>query len=213
MAPTSTLCAALLLTCGALAAPAIPINGGVVGHTFDGHGALSAGASSRLLWDYPEPHRSHILDYLFLPQFGAAIQILKVEIGGDTQSTDGSEPSPQRTRDDTYDCSRGYEAWLLTESKKRNPAILTWALSWGVPYWIGNGSFFTQDNIDYQTNFVSCVKEKLGITLDYIGGWAASGQRVHVECRRPAAIYYQLLARALELLLLQEFGTSAPLAR
>jgi len=54
---------------------------------FDGHGALSAGASSRLLVDYPEPQRSEILDFLFKPNFGASLHILKVEIGGDTQST------------------------------------------------------------------------------------------------------------------------------
>ena len=34
---------------------------------FDGHGALSAGASSRLLFDYAEPQRSQLLDYLFAP--------------------------------------------------------------------------------------------------------------------------------------------------
>ena len=67
-----------------------------VGHRFDGLGALSAGASSRLLPDYSEPYRSQILDYLFLPGFGAALQILKVEIGGDGQSTEGTEPSPLR---------------------------------------------------------------------------------------------------------------------
>ncbi len=32
---------------------------------YDGHGALSAGASSRLLYDYAEPYRSDILDFLF----------------------------------------------------------------------------------------------------------------------------------------------------
>lgn len=32
--------------------------------------------------DYPEPQRSEILDYLFKPNFGAALSILKVEIGG-----------------------------------------------------------------------------------------------------------------------------------
>ena len=52
-----------------------------VAHKFDGIGALSAGASSRLLWDYPEPQRAQILDYLFKPSFGAALHILKVEIG------------------------------------------------------------------------------------------------------------------------------------
>jgi hypothetical protein len=52
-----------------------------IAHRFDGIGALSAGASSRLLWDYNEPQRSQILDYLFKPSFGAALSILKVEIG------------------------------------------------------------------------------------------------------------------------------------
>jgi hypothetical protein len=52
---------------------------------YDGVGALSAGASSRLLLDYPQTQRDEILDYLFKPNFGAALHILKVEIGGDTQ--------------------------------------------------------------------------------------------------------------------------------
>lgn len=64
-----------------------------IAQEFDGIGALSAGASSRLLWDYEEPQRSEILDYLFKPQFGASLSIIKVEIGGDVQSTDGSEHS------------------------------------------------------------------------------------------------------------------------
>ena len=66
----------------------------------EGLGALSAGASSRLLIDYPEAQRREILDYLFKPHYGAALHHLKVEIGGDTQSTDGTEPSHARTRDE-----------------------------------------------------------------------------------------------------------------
>lgn len=84
---------------------------------FDGHGAVSAGASSRLLFDYPEPQRSQILDYLFLPKFGASLQVLKVEIGGDSQSTDGTEPSHMHARDD-LDCGRGYEWWLLAGGQR-----------------------------------------------------------------------------------------------
>lgn len=57
------------------------LDGSTALHTFDGHGALSAGASSRLLWDYPEPQRTEVLDYLFKPNFGAMMSILKVEIG------------------------------------------------------------------------------------------------------------------------------------
>lgn len=60
-------------------------------HRYDGHGALSAGASSRLLWDYVEPSRSQVLDYLFNVSFGASLHMLKLEIGGDGQSTDGTE--------------------------------------------------------------------------------------------------------------------------
>ena len=38
----------------------IDIQGATALHTYHGHGALSAGASSRLLWDYPEPQRSEV---------------------------------------------------------------------------------------------------------------------------------------------------------
>jgi hypothetical protein len=102
------------------------------GRRFDGHGGLSAGASSRLLFDYPEPQRSQILDLLWLPNHGAALHICKVEIGGDVQSTDGTEASHQHTRfDDAANrFNRGYEWWLMGEAKKRNPNVITYVLSW-----------------------------------------------------------------------------------
>ena len=58
------------------------IAGGGPTHIFDGHGGLSAGASSRLLKDYSEPSRTQILDYLYKPNFAANLQICKIEIGG-----------------------------------------------------------------------------------------------------------------------------------
>jgi hypothetical protein len=45
---------------------------------------LSAGGSSRYLYDYPQTQRDQILDYLFKPNFGASLHILKVEVGGKT---------------------------------------------------------------------------------------------------------------------------------
>ena len=67
-----------------------------MGPTFDGIGAISGGgATSRLLPDYPEAQRSQILDFLFKPSFGASLQMLKVEVGGDLLTTDGSESSPR----------------------------------------------------------------------------------------------------------------------
>lgn len=59
--------------------------------SFHGIGGLSGGgAVSRMLPAYDDTTRSEIFDYLFKPDFGAALHILKVEIGSDCQSTDGS---------------------------------------------------------------------------------------------------------------------------
>lgn len=117
------------------------------GRVFEGLGCLSAGASSRLLIEYPEPHRSQVLDYLFTPRYGAAFQHLKVEVGGDVNSTDGCEPSHMHARGDK-NYERGYEWWLMREAKRRNPAIALDALEWGAPAWIGDGHFNSQDNAE-----------------------------------------------------------------
>lgn len=53
-----------------------------IGHTYTGHGGLSAGASSRLLRDYDSSIQSDILDFLFTPQWGLSLHLIKVEIGG-----------------------------------------------------------------------------------------------------------------------------------
>ena len=64
----SALLAVLLVSSASLVAQTtIQLDASSPGRTFEGFGALSAGASSRLLIDYPEPQRSQILDYLFKP--------------------------------------------------------------------------------------------------------------------------------------------------
>jgi hypothetical protein len=63
----------------------ISLDGATALHRYDGHGGLSAGASSRLLWDYPDVQREQILTYLFNKSFGAGMAHLKVEIGGGGQ--------------------------------------------------------------------------------------------------------------------------------
>jgi hypothetical protein len=154
---------------------------------FDGHGGLSAGASSRLLFDYPEPQRSDILDYLYKPNFGAGLTMCKIEIGGDGQSTNGAEASHMHTRGD-LNFERGYEYWLAKEAKKRNPNVTVYGLSWAAPGWINNGTdwdvfagrpscpssahcaYFSSDMIDYQVNFVKGAKAN-GLDVDYIGIW------------------------------------------
>lgn len=76
--------------------------------------------------------------------------MLKVEIGGDGASTDGDEPSHMHTRAD-LSCTRGYELWLIEQAKARNPDILLYSLSWAVPAWVGNNTYYSDDNIHYQT--------------------------------------------------------------
>jgi galactosylceramidase len=159
---------------GASPTAPIPIDGRGASLRFDGHGGLSAGASSRLLRDYAEPYRSQVLDFLFKPSFGAALQINKVEIGGDTQSTDGTEASFRHYREEPPQCgaARGYEMWLLQEGHARNPDIESYLLSWGVPAWVGNGSYFSAENIEYQVQYAACVRANLGGgNPHYIGIW------------------------------------------
>ncbi|MFM2241755.1 MAG: hypothetical protein RLZ97_610, partial [Verrucomicrobiota bacterium] len=140
------------------------------GRVFEGIGALSAGASSRLLIDYPEPQRSEVLDFLFKPNYGASLPHLKVEIGGEINSTCGTEPTHQRTRED-LNFQRGYEWWLMKEAKRRRPDILLDTLPWGAPGWIGNGSYFSQDMADYIVRFIKGAKSEHGLDIHYTGIW------------------------------------------
>src|ERR1700759_1993631 len=74
-------------------AQTIIIDGKAGGIRFDGIGAVSGGgATSVLLKDYPDKQRNQVLDLLFKPKFGASISALLVEIPGDGNSTQGSEP-------------------------------------------------------------------------------------------------------------------------
>jgi len=148
----------------------VMLNPTVTGRVYEGTGSLSAGGSSRFLMDYPEPQRTQILDYLFKPKFGASLNHLKTEIGGDVNSTCGTEPSHQHIRtDENY--NRGYEWWLMKEAKRRNTAIKLDVLAWGAPAWIGNGRFYSEDMPDYMLNFLMGAKRNHGLDIDYIGVW------------------------------------------
>jgi galactosylceramidase len=148
----------------------ILLDGQWEGRTFEGIGALSAGASSRMLIEYAEPYRRQVLDYLFKPRYGAGFQHLKVEIGGDVNSTDGCEPSHMHTRRD-LNYQRGYEWWLMKEARVRNPRLFLDCLEWGAPAWIGNGEFYSQDNADYIVKFIQGAQSAHQVQIDYVGIW------------------------------------------
>lgn len=159
------------------AAPSQPVvlDGSSPGRIFDGLGAVSAGASSRLLFDYPEPQRSQILDYLFKPDYGASLQRLKIEIGADVNSTDGSEPSAMRTSTD-LDVTRGYEGWLMQQAHLRNPRIILEVLPWGAPAWVGaqkdgQRTLYTARMAAYVADFIQRTQQHYGLTIAYTGLW------------------------------------------
>jgi galactosylceramidase len=167
-------CAAMtvgLLCClsTALADQTVDLKGDAGGKLFDGIGAVSGGgATSVLLKDYPEPQRSQVLDLLFKPKFGASMSALLVEVPGDGNSTQGSEPSHMHTKDD-LNFSRGYEWWLMSEAKKRNPDLSLDACAWGCPGWVGHGNFWSQDMCDYYVKWIQGLKSVYGLDLDAIG--------------------------------------------
>ena len=148
----------------------IHVDGASTGLVFGGVGAISGGGgNSRLLIDYPAAERDQILDYLFKPGYGAALQVLKIEIGGDANSTDGSEPSIEHSQG-TINCNAGYEFWLAQQAKLRNPNIKLYGLAWTAPGWIGGGNFWSQDMVSYIMTWLDCAHAH-GLTIDYLGGW------------------------------------------
>ena len=178
-------------------AETVILDRGSPGRTFEGIGALSAGASSRLLLDYPQPQQNHMLDLLFKPGFGASLHHLKVEIGGDVNSTDGTEPSFARTREEFEHprpeyFQRGYEWWLMREAKRRNPESISTFSSGARPTGLATGifptsaiptggsggpddwnfeKFYTQDNADFIVRFIQAAKAYHGVNVHFCGIW------------------------------------------
>lgn len=152
-----------------LQAQTVVISGTTKGERFDGIGAVSGGgATTVLLKDYPEVQRKQVLDLLFKPKFGASLSALMVEVPGDGNSTQGSEPSHMHTRND-QNYFRRYEWWIMKEAKNRNPAITLDANAWSAPRWVGNNNFWSQDMCDYYVNWIRGLKNAHRLTLDAIG--------------------------------------------
>jgi hypothetical protein len=174
----SLAAAAAAAAAATLAAPAraalLTVRGDAPYQIFDGIGGMSSGGTSRLLLDYPEPQRAQILDLLFLPNFGMSSQILKLEVGGDGQSTDGTEAAFKHYREEPAQCgvNRGYESWLLGEALARNANITSYLLSWAAPSWVGNGSFLSTEGVQFHVDYARCLRDEFGGGHPhFIGTW------------------------------------------
>jgi len=157
-----------------------------LGLQFDGIGAISGGgATSKLLMDYEPKVVSDILDYMFTPNFGLSLQILKVEIGCDMDATEGAESSHMHSASDPGNYQRGYEWWLMKEAKKRNPDIKLYGLSWGFPGWLNPNAtaharadpniIFSDSGMpnvaNYTVQWLKGAKREHGLDIDYLGLW------------------------------------------
>lgn len=153
-----------------IAAPQrVTIDTAAVGPAFDGFGGVSAGTGPRLLVDYEEPTRSHILDLLFKPDFGASMQILKIEIGGTGDSTQGTEASHEPHKGAMVP-DAGYELWLAREAKARNPLIKLYGLAWNFPDWIAEGTAgFGMRAAGYLVDWLKVARDHHKLDIDIIG--------------------------------------------
>jgi hypothetical protein len=164
-------------------AASISINGTGGDKPFQGIGAiLGGGGNARYLMDYPEPERSQILDYLFRPGYGASLQILKLEIGGGTNSSDGAEASVEPAPG-SVNCQAGYEFAIAQQAVQRNPDIALYGLQWTAPSWVSSddtslftGTYSAQGDtstgdIKYLLDWLNCARNTWGLLVSYLGGW------------------------------------------
>jgi glycosyl hydrolase family 59 len=210
---TATIAAACLLAAGAVGTAMLPalarpvparsspaaalpttsivVDGNGGGRQFGGIGAvLGGGGTARYLEDYPATQRSAILRYLFKPGYGASLQLLKLEIGGDGATAAGSEPSIEHTRG-VINCNAGYEFAIAKQAVALDPSLKLYGLQWGAPGWVGNsGSLFTSADISYLLDWLGCAK-KLGLSVSYLGGWDETDNGTH-------ATWYHSLRLALD---------------
>ena len=139
-------------------------------HVHDGLGAI-IDASSRFLFDYPEPQRSAVLDYLFKPGFGAALDICKVEVGGDAQQTDGTTASYIHNVGEAPNFNRSHIWWAMREAKARNPGVLFYGLAWGFPGHVGGGDFYSLGTGKYLARWAQGAAQHHDLNVSVLGLW------------------------------------------
>ena len=155
---------------------AVRIDGTSGGRRWGGIGSTPATAMERQLLHYPKPIQEDILDLMFKPNFAMGLTHLKVEVGGDNNSTAAVEPSFAHTREEMAhpNFHRGGNFWIMREARDRNPAMELGALAWAQPYWVGNGTgrtdnqnFFTPESADYFVKFYEGARKEWGLEMQY----------------------------------------------
>ncbi|CAI2348721.1 unnamed protein product [Caenorhabditis sp. 36 PRJEB53466] len=118
----------------------------------------AAFATSKLLFTYfpTETDRKRIMEIMFNKENG--LQMLKVEMGGDDQSTEGSESSHMSKRGRIS--RTNYEFELIKEALQVNPSLPICVLPWAFPGWLGANPY------ENETETATYVVEWLKIGRD-----------------------------------------------
>ncbi|MBO1515285.1 S-layer protein [Metabacillus bambusae] len=141
---------------------------------FKGYGTVTANNTSRLMLDYKEEHSEkywEIMNQLFNKETGAGLTHVKVELGGDVNSSSGTEPATMRYADEPANVLRGAGFQFAADAKSINPDITTEILRWGEPRFTWNGAEKNEYENRYQwyKKTIDAVYEEYGFKLDYIG--------------------------------------------
>ena len=208
----------LLLLLAAAAAPrgaraSYPVQDNAAGSfMWDGLGASFTGGSARLLRDYAEPYRSSVLDALFAPSAapstsatwkGAALQILRLEVGGDANSDGaGSAPAHMHAAGDAPTAARGWAWWLASEAARRNPGVKVMLVPIGWPAFLrgadpGASSPFADPAgaAQYVASYAALLQAQSGAAVGFVGLWASP--LADVAASAPLVAYAVALRAAL----------------
>ena len=126
--------------------------------------------------DYPPQQQGAILDLLFGPA-GLALDMLKLEIGGDGQVIMGSTPAHEHFAGEAVNMHRGSQAWLAQQARLRHPSIVLVALPWSFPAWVGvPGSVFGDCVLSgpctaasYVADWLVGMRREFGVLVDVVG--------------------------------------------
>jgi hypothetical protein len=148
------------------------------GVNFDGIGAAFTGAAARYLFEYSPGTYNAMLDFLFSPSSadesrykGAALQILKLEIGSGALTDMGSEPSYAPSGSPDHQ-NAGWSGRLAQAAYERNPLIKIFLSPQSFPGYL----VFTQNPFDnglavaeYVAQYVSNFQTLYSVPVSYVG--------------------------------------------
>ena len=163
----------------------LPATSASAGRPWAGIGAWAGGGAAKLLYDYDDARREEMLQFLFAPNDGAALQALGIEIGGDGFGGWAAEACAIKFADDDMDVRRGTQLWLAAQARRINPAIVLYAVPFSWPHWMRQSSPDspfgpTEDEAatvaQYVVDWLTAAKAVWALDFDLVGVWHSPGR-------------------------------------